>query len=167
MLKNQSINFKHSKLNFTIDPNNANPCLLKLFLRFPSEVDVPGLYWGPAGGGGGVPMPPVWIFKRLVLVFINDCRLLSALPSLLQFGWGRLSLVAISFYVLLLLFGPCRLSEFTLAGPLYCMGFELNTIKVKKFQCHRSCPGRKWFSFNWCISLVIKGVPACKDSCVP
>ena len=29
----------------------------------------------------------------------------------------RLSLVAISFYVLSLLFGPCRLSEFTLAGP--------------------------------------------------
>ena len=28
----------------------------------------------------------------------------------------RLSLVAISFYALSLLFGPCRLSEFTLAG---------------------------------------------------
>ena len=50
--------------------------------------------WGPAGGG---PMSPVWILKHLVLVFINACRLLSALPSLLQFGWGRLSLVAISF----------------------------------------------------------------------
>jgi len=53
-----------------------------------------------------------------VSVFINACRLLSALPSLSQFGQGRLSLVAISFYALLLLFGPCRLSEFTLAGPL-------------------------------------------------
>ena len=50
-------------------------------------------------------------------VFINACRLLSSLPSLSQFGRGRLSLVAISLYVLLLLFGPCRLSEFTLAGP--------------------------------------------------
>ena len=30
--------------------------------------------------------------------------------------WGGLSLVAISFYVLSLLFGPCRLLEFTLAG---------------------------------------------------
>ena len=29
---------------------------------------------------------------------------------------GDLSLVAISFYVLSLLFGPCRLLEFTLAG---------------------------------------------------
>ena len=28
-----------------------------------------------------------------------------------------MSLVTISFYALLLLFGPCRLSEFTLAGP--------------------------------------------------
>ena len=49
-------------------------------------------------------------------MFINACCLLSALLSLSQFGRGRLSLVAISFYVLLLLFGQCRLSEFTLAG---------------------------------------------------
>ena len=62
-------------------------------------------------------MSPVWILKRLVSVFINACRLLSALPSLSQFGWGRMSLVVISFYDLSLLFGPCRLSEFTLAGP--------------------------------------------------
>ena len=70
----------------------------------------------------GGPISPVWILKRLVLVFINACCLLSALPSLSQFGRGRLSLVTISFYVLLLLFGPCRLLEFTLAGPnaLYC-----------------------------------------------
>ena len=66
---------------------------------------------------GGSPMSPVWILKRLVLVFLNACRLLSALLSLWQFGRGRLSLVTISFYALLLLFGPCRLSEFTLAGP--------------------------------------------------
>ena len=31
---------------------------------------------------------------------------------------GRFSLVANLFYALSLLFGPCRLSEFTLAGPL-------------------------------------------------
>ena len=67
---------------------------------------------------------------------------------LLIVGRGRLSLVAISFYTLPLLVGPCRLLEFTLAGPLYCMGFELNTIEVKKFQCRRSCPGRKWVSFD-------------------
>ena len=65
-------------------------------------------------------MSPVRILKRLVTVFINACRLLLALPSLSQFGRGRLSLVAISFYVLSLLFGPCRLLEFTLAaGPLH------------------------------------------------
>ena len=52
-------------------------------------------------------------------MFINACRLLSALPSLSQFGRERLSLVAVSFYAPSLLFGPCRLSEFTLAGPLY------------------------------------------------
>ena len=69
------------------------------------------------GGGGGDPMSSVWILKRLVLVLINACRLLSALPSLSQFGRGRLSLVTISFCALSLLFEPCRLSEFTLAGP--------------------------------------------------
>ena len=65
---------------------------------------------GMGGGGVGGPMSPV---KRLVSVFINACRLLSALPSLSQFGRGRLSLAAISFHALSLLFGPCRLSEFT------------------------------------------------------
>ena len=64
-------------------------------------------------------MSPVWILKHLVSVFVNSCCLLSALPSLSQFGQGRLSLVAISFYALLLLFEPCPLSEFTLAGSLY------------------------------------------------
>ena len=73
------------------------------------------LLWGPAREGG--PMSPVWILKHLVSVFINVFCLLSALPSLSQFGRGRLSLVTISFYALLLLFGPSRLSEFTLAGP--------------------------------------------------
>ena len=75
------------------------------------------LYTRPCQGAGEGPMSPVWISKRLVLVFINACCLLSALPSLSQFGRGTLSLVAISFYDLSLLFGPCRLSEFTLAGP--------------------------------------------------
>ena len=75
------------------------------------------LHRGLAGGGG--LMSPVWILKHLVSVFIDACPLLSALPSLSQFGWGKLSLVAISFYVLSLLFEPCRLSEFTLAGPLH------------------------------------------------
>ena len=34
----------------------------------------------------GGPMSPVRNLKRLVSVSINACRLLSALPSLLQFG---------------------------------------------------------------------------------
>ena len=80
----------------------------------------------PRGGG---PMSPVWILKCLVSVFINACRLLTGLPSLWQFGRGRLSLVAISFYDLLLLLGPCRLSEFTLAGPLK-WPCTIDTIKV-------------------------------------
>ena len=65
------------------------------------------------GGWGGGSISPVWILKRLVLVFINACRLLSALLSLSQFGRGRLCLVVISFYAQSLLFGPCRLPEFT------------------------------------------------------
>ena len=70
--------------------------------------------WGPARGGSHVPRLNL---KRLVSVFINARCSLSALPSLSQFGQGRLSLVAISFYALSLLFGPCRSLEFTLAGP--------------------------------------------------
>ena len=75
-------------------------------------------------------MSPVCILKCLVLVFINACRLLSALPSLSQFGRGRLSLVAISFYALSLLFGPCHLSEFTLAGPFLLLMFPLPLLKL-------------------------------------
>ena len=67
-------------------------------------------------GGGGVQCHPSE-FENVVSVFINACRLLSPFPSLLQFGQGRLSLVTISFYALSLLFRPCCLSEFTLAGP--------------------------------------------------
>ena len=40
--------------------------------------------------GGGWDVLPVRILKRLVSVFINACRLWSALPSLSQFGRGRL-----------------------------------------------------------------------------
>ena len=87
---------------------------------------------------GGL-MLPIRILKRLVSVFINACRLLSALPSLSQFGPGRLSLVAISFYVLSLLFGPCRLSEFTLAGPLLMIILKGNTYHfINSFQSFNS-----------------------------
>jgi len=46
--------------------------------------------------------------------------------------------VAISFYALSLLFGPCRLSEFTLAGPhksntnLVCRFYRRNTLNTTK-----------------------------------
>ena len=89
-----------------------------LFILAQATEPVCNLHRGPAGGGGGL-MLPVWILKHLVLVIMDACRLLSALLSLSQFGRGRLSLVAISFYVLSLLFEPRRLSEFTLAGPLH------------------------------------------------
>ena len=91
------------------------------------------------GAARGGPMSPVWILKRLVSVFINACRLLSALPSLSQFGWGRLSLVEISFYALSLLFGPCCLLEFTLAGPrvIIYINFSLAisnaVIQIRRF----------------------------------
>ena len=65
------------------------------------------------GGGSHVAL----LNFKTSCVFINACRLLSALPSLLQFGQGGLPRVMISFYALPLLFGPCRLSEFTLAVP--------------------------------------------------
>ena len=87
----------------------------------------------PRGGGG--TMLPVWILKCLVSVFINACRLLTALPSLWQFGRGRLSLVAISFYTLSLLFGPCCLSEFTLTAPLK-WPCTIDTIKVPSAPCN-------------------------------
>ena len=71
---------------------------------------------GPARGGGGSHVACL-NFKTSCVGVYNVCRLLSALLSLSQFGRRRLSLVAISFYTLLLLSGPCRLSEFTPAGP--------------------------------------------------
>ena len=40
---------------------------------------------GPAREGGGGAFSPVWILKRLASVFINACRLLSALPLLSRF----------------------------------------------------------------------------------
>ena len=101
-----------------------------------------GIWWSnnEALLGGG-PMLPFWILKHLVSVFIDACRLLLALLSLWQFGRGRLSLVAISFYALWLLFGPCRLSEFTVAEPLLwhvsltlCDNIPLNMSEDSSFK---------------------------------
>ena len=65
-------------------------------------------------------------------VLINACHLLSALSSLSQFGQGRLSLVVIAFYALSLPFGPCCLSEFTLAGPQETHQFDPRKV-IKPF----------------------------------
>ena len=78
---------------------------------------------------GGVPHVARLNLKRLVTVFINACRLLSVLSSLSRFGRGRLSLVMISFYALSLLFGPCHLSEFTLAGPQSAVNKVIYKVK--------------------------------------
>ena len=88
--------------------------------RFGRYSTVPlHIEWRPCqGGAGGWGSHVARLnFKTSRVGVYNACRLLSALPSLLQFGRGRLLLVAISFYALSLLFRPCRLSEFTLAGP--------------------------------------------------
>ena len=85
-------------------------------------------------------MSPVWILKRLVSVFVNPCHLLSPLLSLSQFGRGRLSLVAISFYALSLLFGPCCLSEFTLAGPLSTIKPSQNLLSTPGIRMHTYVP---------------------------
>ena len=80
-------------------------------------------------------MSPVSILKRLMSVFINACRLLSALPSLSQFGEGRLSLVAMSFYALSLLFGqvyPGRVSN--KLDEQFCLPYIFSTWWVKKMQ---------------------------------
>ena len=99
---------------------------------------------------------PVWILKRLVVVFINACRLLSALPSLSQFGRGRLSLVAISFYTLSLHFGPCRLSEFTLARSL---GLKVAATLYKNFlprvPLQTQINQWKWHPLLWIILLCL------------
>ena len=55
------------------------------------------------------------------MVGVYKCSLLIAGVAV-TVGGGRLFLVAISFYTLSLLFGPCRLSEFTLAGSLTPLG---------------------------------------------
>ena len=103
--------------------------------------------------GGGAP---VWILKRLVVVFINACRLLSALRSLSQFGRGRLSLVAISFYTLSLHLRPCRLSEFTLARSL---GLKVAATLYKNFlprvPLQTQINQWKWHPLLWIILLCL------------
>ena len=115
------------------------------------------------GAARGGPMSPVWILKHLVLVFINACRLLLALPSLSQFGWGRLSLVEISFYALSLLFGPCHLSEFTLAGPhvIIYINFSLAISNpIIQIRCFYNLEASQlWWRFIFTYTIAIGGDP--------
>ena len=81
-------------------------------------------------GGGGTHIARLNFKTSRVGVY----KCLSALSSLSlsQFGRGRLSLVAIPLYTLSLLFGPCRLSEFTLAGLLQELSLDSlsgNTVR--------------------------------------
>ena len=80
------------------------------------------------GRGRGKGMSPVWILKRLVSsVFINACRLLLALPSPSQFGRGRLSLVAISFYALCYFLGHVACRNLPWQGLIQSVGRSTTT----------------------------------------
>ena len=63
----------------------------------------------PPGRGGGSNVTRL-NFKTSCVGVYKCLSLIVTFPSLLQFGQGRLSLVAISFYALSLLFRPCCLS---------------------------------------------------------
>ena len=71
----------------------------------------------PCQGGGGGSYVAHLNFKTS-RVGVYKCLSLIVGFAVTVVIWlrGGLSLVAISFYVLSLLFGPCRLLEFTLAG---------------------------------------------------
>ena len=67
---------------------------------------------GGGGGGGGFHVTCLNLKKCPMLVF--NCTL-HRLTLLWEFLPERMFSFRTSFYVLLLLFGPCHLSEFTLA----------------------------------------------------
>ena len=83
---------------------------------------------GGGGGGGGGSHVACLNFKMSRVGVYKCLSLIVSFAVTVVIGQGRLSLVAISFYVLSLLFGPCRLSEFTLAGPQV----SLNSPREKK-----------------------------------
>ena len=67
---------------------------------------------------GWGPMSPPLNFNTFRVVGVYKClSLIVGFAVTVAIGRGRLSLVAISCYALSLLFEPCRLSEFSLAGP--------------------------------------------------
>ena len=75
------------------------------------------------GWGGGGSSHVARLNFKMYRVGVYKCL------SLIASWGGRLSLVVISFYPLSLLFGPCSLMEFTLAGPhLYMLrqGLKVN-----------------------------------------
>ena len=106
------------------------------------------------GAARGGPMSPVWILKCLVSVFINACRLLSALPSLSQFGWGRLSLVKISFYTLSQ--GGALVRCFGLGDRrLLGGGCLLDWERERLFKEIRTLKGTSTFFWNLCNVLAL------------
>ena len=70
-------------------------------------------------GGRGVPCRLCLNFETSRIGVYKSLLLIVGFAVTVAICQGRLSLVANSFYALLLLFEPCPLSEFTPAGPLY------------------------------------------------
>ena len=73
---------------------------------------------GPARGGGGSHVARLNFKTSRVGVYKWSSLIVGFAVTVAIWPRDVDSLVMISFYVLSLLFGPCRLSEFTLAGPL-------------------------------------------------
>ena len=71
-------------------------------------------------GGGGMSHVARLNFKTSRVSVYKRLSLIVGFAITVAMCRRRMSLVAISFYALSLVFGPCRLSEFTLAGPHLC-----------------------------------------------
>ena len=113
----------------SISKNTVDGCAFSSQVNFFYSLFI--LQGGPAGGGGGGTHIARLNFKTSRVGVYKCLSALSSL-SLSQFGRGRLSLVAIPLYTLSLLFGPCRLSEFTLAGLLQELSLDSlsgNTVR--------------------------------------
>ena len=89
-----------------------------------------GLIRGPARGGSHVAR----LNFKMSRVGVDKCLSLIVGFAVTVAIWPReVSLVAISFYALSQLFGQCRLSEFTLAGPLTSL---MNSFAYHIFSAH-------------------------------
>ena len=111
----------------------------------------------PGRKGGGGYMLPVWILKRLVLVFINVCRLLSALPWLSQFGRGRLSLdclqSAFSLKIRLVLISSSAIPNHDVITGARGLGFAWSNLAKKTRDCSQSRSSLVAISFHVLLLL--------------